>query len=622
MLRQFFRAYRSKWWVILPCTLALILSMASTLLFVPLSAQIERADIINEDDYLTVAVPAFDSIAASAGYNFGRILQNGGAEQLTSVKQIDHRTAIYAHSSGLKPVTVLEHDHESEGDFGASAVMPSSFFVGTIVCEHREQTVEQVNSQLTMYRNQYEARIDQPITLFEDYGDIRDITVFVDHYEADLMELGKTYLVWGMLAVDENNRAELHMRDHAVSLPVGVYREEKDGSHWKMQEYPDDFVFPWISEINGSIDEFLNTELGRQWQEDILAKGEISLHSTWLIGTDCLQSILSFNRGTAYITQGSTIDSAASPYVCLISEELAERNALAVGDELALDIYTNGYQYVLYNGDSVNVNYDNTYVPYQGFTEQHTYRIVGIYRTEDDIHDQHAVHPNTVFVPNSSLRGFYPPKMAGDTIIADSAFMVDIEYSLIIPAGAEELFLSEVNMLGIDPDAFVIGDNGYAADRAMLGAADDALETVRVETKDALILWWSLPLLVLLTTLFAIVWSAKSHVSTVYAVDTPNGRLLAYLYIRQAVVIIVSGVISGVLAIQLRTPFALWWISLFAPEAQIGILITHLSHVSILPVIGGVLVLALLAALPVAWLGARRKYHYVYHNIVEAKQGR
>ncbi|MBQ7322614.1 MAG: hypothetical protein IJW99_12590 [Clostridia bacterium] len=621
-MRQFFRAYRSKWWVILLCTPALILAMTSILLFVPLSAQIGQTDIIREEDYLTVAVPDFAHVARSGAYQFGMILQNGGVEQLTSVKQIDHRTAIYAHSSGLKPVTVLEHDHKNEDDFGSAAVMPSSFFVGTIVCGHREQTVEEVNSQLTMYRNQYEARIDQPITLCEDYADIRNITVFVDHYEAELMKSGKTYLVWGMLVVDENNRAELHMRDHAVSLPVGIYREEKNGSHWKMQDGNDDFVFPWISEINGSLDDFWNTELGRQWQEDILAKGEISLHSTWLIGTDCLQSILSFNRGTAYITQGTTIDGAASPYVCLISEELAERNALAVGDELVLDMYANGNQYIVFNGNSANVEYDNTYVPYQGFTEQHTYRIVGIYRTEDDIHDQHAVHPNTIVVPNSSLGGFYPPQMAGDTRIADSAFMVDIEHSLIIPAGAEELFLSEVNMLGIDPDAFVIGDNGYAADHARLGAADDALETVRVETKDALILWWSLPLLVLLTALFAIVWSAKSHVSTVYAVDTPNGRLLAYLYARQAVIIIVSGLISGVLAIQLRAPFALWWMSLFAPEAQIGILITHLPHVSILPVIGGVLVLALLAALPVAWLGARRKYHYVYHNIVEAKQGR
>ncbi len=608
--------------MLLFCVASLILAMTGTILFGALSIQLERADIINEDDYLTIAVPAFAATAASDGYNFGRILQNGGVEQLTSVKQVDHRTAIYAYSSGLEPVTVFEHDHENEGGFGFSAVMPSAFFVGTIVCGHREQTVEQVNSKLTMYRNQYEARIAQPITLCEDYADVQSLTVFVDHYESELMEEGKTYLVWGMLAVDENNRAELHMRDHAVSLPVGVYREEKDGSHWKMQDGNDDFVFPWISEINGSLDDFWNTELGRQWQEDILAKGEISLHSTWLIGTDCLQSILSFNRGTAYMTQGTTIDGAASPYVCLISEELAERNALAVGDELVLDMYTNGHQYCKYVDNGVDVAYDNTYVPYQGFTEEHTYRIVGIYRTEDDIHDRHAVHPNTVFVPNSSLQGFYPPYMAGDTRIADSAFMIDIEYSLIIPAGAEELFLSEVSMLGIDPDAFVIGDNGYAEARVRLGAADDALEAIRAETKDALPLWWGLPLLVLLVTLFAVVWSAGSHVSAVYAVDTPSGRLLAYLFVQQAVIIAVSGVISVLLATQLRSGFALWWMSHFAPMTQVEVLAAYLPHASALPIIGVVLGLGLLIALPIAWLGAGRKYHYVYRDTAETKQGR
>ena len=67
---------RRQWWVIPICAAALILAMTCTLLFIPLSVQIGQADIINEDDYLTVAVPAFASPTASNGNHFGRILQN------------------------------------------------------------------------------------------------------------------------------------------------------------------------------------------------------------------------------------------------------------------------------------------------------------------------------------------------------------------------------------------------------------------------------------------------------------------------------------------------------------------------------------------------------------------
>ena len=212
--------------------------------------------------------------------------------------------------------------------------------------------------------------------------------------------------------------------------------------------------------------------------------------------------------------------------------------------------------------------------------------------------------------------------MAGDTIIADSRFMIDVEYSLIIPAGAEEVFLSEVSMHGMDPEAFVIGDNGYAEDRARLGAADDTLEMVQVKTKDARLLWWSLPLLVLLAALFAVVRSAAPYIGDMYAPDTPNGRLLAYLYARQAAVIAVSGAISVLLASRLRSGFALWWLSHFAPKEQIGILLENLPHVSMLPMICGVLGLGFLIALPIAWLGARRRYHYAYHDTEKTKQGR
>ena len=617
MLSSIIQGYRRTVGLVLLCFSILILAVTCSVFLLSLAEQLEMTEILDEDSYLTVVVPNFDSRDKSDVINTmdaRRSFQNGGYSQISSVKRVEQRTLAYAYSPVLSPCCVLEHDRTDCGP--RAAIMPSSYFVGSVVCENIEMTQGKLFGT-PRFHYRVSCEVSEILCALSEYTSLENVTVNLQVLANETlpMEVGKTYLVWGLLSVGEDGEAELHTM-HQGDKSTALTVTEDNGVHWCMETSArSGLIIPWISEVNGSLDGFWITEIGRQWQADILSRGDILLHSVKLIGTDLTETLLSFNRGSAYVVAGCAPEDSSLPNGCLISEELAMRSGLLLGDALEVSVYDGTYRSYIPDVNIYPCNYEDMYTPYDGFTEQHTLQIVGLYRTEDDIHDPHAIHPDTVFVKNSLLNGIYLPDMAGTAVLNDDDPVVDAKYSLIIPTGAEELFFSEARMYGIGRDYFLLGDSGYAADLAELGALDRAMEYVRAKNAalQSVICWSFLGTVILI--MFALVWSAKSEINRSYGIDTPKRTLLGYLYLRQVMVLLFGFAVSSGLLSVLYRPMLQWWLSRLVScsvaEQLMACLPSVVFHWSILLLCFAVC--AILAFLT-AWLGAGRKYHYVYHD--------
>ena len=611
MLSSIIRGYRRTVGLVLLCFSILTITVTCSVFLLSLSEQLEMSEILDEDSYLTVAVPNFDT---ADDFDARRSFQNGGYSQISSVKQVDKHTLAYAYSPVLSPSYIPEHD--GTDCVANAAIMPTSYFVGTVICEKIEMTQDKLFGT-PRYNYRVSCKMDERICVFSEHESLDQVTVILRVLadETVPMEIGKTYLVWGLLSVDEDGEAELytmHQSDAKTELVV----LQDNGVHWRMETSArNGLIIPWISEMNGALDTFWETENGKQWQTDIISRGDILHHSVKLIGIDLTQGLLSFNRGTSYITAGCSPEESELPNGCLISEELAARSGLSLGDEFKISVYTGVYHNYNRNTDTFPCNYEDMYTPYGGYTEQQNLRIVGLYCTEDDIHSLHAIHPDTIFVKNSLLHGNYAPVISGSTILNDSATVVDAKYSLIIPAGAEELFFSEARMYGMGREHFLIGDSGYATELAKMGELDRAMESVRDQNAAIVpICCWS-ALGAVALSLFALTWSAKGEINRSYGIDTARGTLFWYLYLRQGVVILPGFMISACLLSVLYRPMAQWWLSRFVSRSLAEQLIAYLPSTS--PGWGiwlSVFAICAILAVPLSWLGTGRKYHYVYHD--------
>ncbi len=610
MLRHIFSELRRRWFLWL-CVILFIVILTAVTAMLTLFAQIEQADILNEENYLTVVVPNFD---AHDDFDARRSFQNGGYSQISSVKQVEQRTLLYAYSPVLSPCCVLEHVRTDCGS--KAAIMPFAYFVGSVVCENIEMTQDKLFGT-PCFHYRVSCEVGEILCALPEYTSLEQVTVNLQVLanETPPMEIGKTYLVWGLLSVGEGGEAELYTM-HQGDKSTALIATEDNGVHWCMETSArNGLIIPWISEMNGSLDAFWTTEIGRQWQTDILSRGDILLHSVKLIGTDLTQGLLSFNRGSAYLVAGCVPEDSELPNGCLISEELAVRSGLSLGDELEVSVFEGDYRSYDLDTNIHSCNYEDMYTPYDGFTERHTLRIVGLYRTEDDIHDPHAIHPNTIFVKNSLLNGLYLPNMAGTAVLNDSATVVDAKYSLVIPTGAEELFFSEAQMYGIGQENFLLGDSGYVADLAELGALDRAMESVRDQNAAIVPVCCWIALGAATLILLALVLSAKSEINRLYGLDTAEHTLFWYLYLRQGVVILFGFAVSAGLLSVLYRPLARWWLSCFVSRPLAEQLMDCLPSAAIhwYILLLSFAVCAIPAALT-AWLGAGRKYHYVYHD--------
>ena len=224
--------------------------------------------------------------------------------------------------------------------------------------------------------------------------------------------------------------------------------------YWKTPEG----CWPYYAEYEGEWRDYLASEDGRVWREEIIPDCERNHASVGVILTDNIDHLYAFNTGAASILEGRRIsleEYESGANVCLVSAAYAKLNSLAVGDSIRLDYYDTGCVETEYGLGTHNGKLGMTIqrAPLSDETHlniQEEYQIVGIYTAPEWQPGLHSFHADTIFVPRQSV-----PNVERRT--ENSPTMLN---SIVIENGSIDAF--EAHMAANDKaGAYLYFDQGY-----------------------------------------------------------------------------------------------------------------------------------------------------------------
>ena len=225
--------------------------------------------------------------------------------------------------------------------------------------------------------------------------------------------------------------------------------------------------WPYYDEYEGDWQDYLTSENGTVWREEIIPTFEINHASAPVILTDNVNSLYLFNTGDASILEGRSIEKAEyenGSDVCLVSASYAKLNGLTVGDTISLDYYNSGYDQSPCVISSVRSQASLTLTrkPMMPSTRMgiiKDYTIVGIYTSPEWTPGVQNFHADTIFVPKASVPGAdeIVPFMY-DNMNAKSMSMLN---TITLKNGSIEEFeahMAENGMAGV----YLYFDQGYS----------------------------------------------------------------------------------------------------------------------------------------------------------------
>lgn len=220
----------------------------------------------------------------------------------------------------------------------------------------------------------------------------------------------------------------------------------KDLEYYRHAEFECGDLVPVL--LDCSAEDFLSSAEGAEWG-GYIENLEISYRTFPTVGVDSLDDLAHFARGGAQITGGRAFtetETADGAKVCIISEELALRNSLSVGDRIDISYYP--------TPDTEAFNPANPAPAVYGegmeIGDASSYEIVGIYRKGDPwaVTDYQNFTPNTVFVPKKSINAPVAAPVGGLFTL------------FVLENGTMESFAHAVADAGFDEYLF-FDDNGW-----------------------------------------------------------------------------------------------------------------------------------------------------------------
>ena len=200
---------------------------------------------------------------------------------------------------------------------------------------------------------------------------------------------------------------------HNFYLETKELSEENNGLGLDWTASVPEGGWPLYTEYEGDWRDFLDTEEGRVWRDEIIPNCELNHNSVPVLFTDNVQSLSQFCKEESALLDGRFItreEYETGAPVCMVSAEYALYNNLQVGDTLTLDLYSPGY---ITTYDAVSFGAQPSRFYYTGcmpLTEDNRldvtrdYTIVGLYtapaRPCDP--DGHGFRGDTVLAPKAS----------------------------------------------------------------------------------------------------------------------------------------------------------------------------------------------------------------------------
>ena len=166
-----------------------------------------------------------------------------------------------------------------------------------------------------------------------------------------------------------------------------------------------------IVKLDGTAEEFLASQAGQTWSKT-LANMQISNHAFPVVGVEELMYIAEFARQNAVLNQGRNFtpeELKNGGKVCVISEVLAEKNGLKLGDTISLQYYNTDEFSIADNKGIINFTAEYFTDGTSLSAEPESYTIVGIYSQKAiwgaPSSNLYAFTPNTIFVPKTAVTG-------------------------------------------------------------------------------------------------------------------------------------------------------------------------------------------------------------------------
>ena len=608
IFQKMFKGFRHKPVLTVLCLLALVAGFVLPALEISANTTVAGTQIV-EKKPVEIAVPRADlfetvkdSKKLSAFYDkLNKWVKDGGMDakkpMFKSLERLEIQTLVAAYAEALTPVVADEIGEIKNAD----ALRTRGVFL--VRC-----TNVKVYEETSNWGNYtYNCEVLQAVAKNIGCSDMSVLNIIdVSKTPGAAMEEGKTYLVWGAPIVrgKNDNERDIVLGDRQSNIVSVV---EQNGKHFLAQSETDaSNKTPIISEVQGDLAAFWQTEIGKLWQSAVIEKLKAEDHALVMVGTTSLENIYAFNVGGCSFVSGgedAAAQFAGNERVCVISEELAEQNGLGIGSTVSAKLFNSEYFYerrgnVLQSTDGYN--------PYDGFKEEGEWRVVGIYHTNYDTLGIYAIHPNTIFVPKASITKEYPLKNTN---------IPHLYLTMVLPEGGTEAMQEEIATEGY-MGWFVFGDGRRAqleAEQAeLLGAVSTWQSAVQSKVKAFPVISWVL----FGVAMLAFALAKKKEIGKLYSIETGKRTLFLHVLLQGVLMgavafgisfLLGSFVLPGVTENLLRS----------AADPQFAdVLMESLpgGKAELLPTFGKQALILLAAMVVAAAIAALRKYHFYYHE--------
>ena len=154
--------------------------------------------------------------------------------------------------------------------------------------------------------------------------------------------------VWPPVKGEDGSPLDTDSLGHTYPLTPNFYLdstpipEEKDELGFFRVAYVPEGSWPLFTEYEGDWRDFLNTEEGRVWRDEIIPNCELNHNSVPVLLTDNIQGLSQFCQEESTLLEGRFITQEEydrGDAVCMVGADYALYNGLQVGDTLTLDLY-------------------------------------------------------------------------------------------------------------------------------------------------------------------------------------------------------------------------------------------------------------------------------------------
>ena len=342
------------------------------------------------------------------------------AQKAPQLAMIDRRCLLSAHIAGSRSLSSSSVDpKEYDATFDEECY---SLAVFALRCE---SVLEDQPLGLKWYDAAF--RVEEVVSLSAGYDTLPEpdsvhiATNFCEENGDIPFEEGKTYLVFGQYKdrpfVPTAAGLEQYPENDRYILPFPEIGSNRGGEVPSNQEgeqngipywYPTPGLLPWVCEYTGTVAEYLSSDAGRVWREEILPLCQINQESAAVILTDSIESMYSFNTGNNELLSGRFFteeEYAEGADVCVVSAAYAQLNDLQLGDTIQIDYYDSdsGLSWNSASESKESYRSRNYMTPDDAIDVYKEYTIVGLYTGARFGFGAYQVNGDTIFVPKASV---------------------------------------------------------------------------------------------------------------------------------------------------------------------------------------------------------------------------